>query len=84
LDQSSARSSLQHHNELKSSELEKGHYAIADLCQDLGIKTVSLQPDFQAEMAEKNLYRDGIHPNDNGQQVIAEAMLEELKPLVIQ
>jgi len=62
--------------------LSKEHYAIADLCQDLGIKTVSLQPYFQAGMAEKNLYRDGIHPKDNGQQVIAEAMREELKPVV--
>jgi len=52
--------------------------------KNLGSKAFPPQPYFQAEMAEKNLYRDGIHPNDNGQQVIAEAMLEELKPLVIQ
>ncbi len=61
---------------LASSELGRaptlGHARIAEVAQSLGLRTVQLGPAFAAALqAGRKPYRDDIHPNEVGQELIA-------------
>lgn len=68
-------------SELKSGKLKEGYHKISSLCQELGIKNISLEPYFKKAMQKDNLYRDFIHPNEQGQKILAQRILKELKTL---
>ena len=54
-----------------------GYQIIKQACDKIGIKTLSLSPAFQQAINnESNPYRDHIHPNDVGQELIGDALLE--------
>ena len=65
--------------EIKEQKLLEGYYRITDLCKKLDIPVVSLESYFKnAISAGNNPYRDNIHPNVEGQKVIAAAIMENL------
>ena len=55
----------------------------AELSQEYGVK---LMPDFMAGVSghSEHLLADGIHPNEAGARLIAEAVFRELRPLLSQ
>lgn len=68
-------------SELKSGKFKKGYHKFFSLCQELGTKNISLKPYYEERKKPDNLYRDFIHPNEKGQQLLAQGILEELKTL---
>ena len=65
--------------EIKNQKIFEGHYRITSLCKELEIPVISLEPYFKDAMSNgHNPYRDNIHPNVEGQKVIAAAILENL------
>jgi|GEM_PF-3452457 len=61
-----------------------GNQRIKELCESMGVPTISLAPYFHQSMEQGNdPYRDNIHPNDIGQNLIADAILENLPPKVL-
>ena len=68
--------------EVKDKEPKAGYYRIKEICEKVGIPTVSLGDRFrQSFVRGANPYRDNIHPNQLGQKLIAEAIMEELTGL---
>jgi hypothetical protein len=58
-------------------EPEVGHHEIARVARELGIQPVQLGPGFAAALREgADPYRDGNHPNERGQRVIADLLFE--------
>lgn len=56
-----------------------GNNKIREVCKSMGIEPISLAPYFRRSIASgKDPYRDYIHPNIIGQQLIAEAILAHL------
>ncbi len=72
---------LQH---LEKAEIEKGspnpgYQRIKEVCESLRIMCVSIEPYFLESMEKgANPYRDNIHPNQIGQQLIANAILKNI------
>lgn len=69
---------------LKRSELESkpeiGYHEIARVAKELGIEPVQLGEAFaRALEAGSDPYRDGNHPNDRGQQIIAEWLFDPIQ-----
>lgn len=66
--------------ELESGQIKEGHYKIVELCEQLGIPAVSLEPFYRESINRGvDIYRDEIHTNEAGQKVLADAMLSSLK-----
>lgn len=69
---------------LKRSELESepeiGYHEIARVTKELGIEPVQLGEAFARELeAGSDPYRDGNHPNERGQQIIAEWLFDPIR-----
>lgn len=65
--------------EIEEQKIFEGHYRIMTLCKELDIPAISLEPYFKDAISRgNNPYRDNIHPNVEGQNVIAAAILENL------
>lgn len=69
---------------LKRSELENepeiGYHEIARVAKELGIEPVQLGEAFaRALEAGSDPYRDGNHPNERGQQIIAEWLFDPIR-----
>jgi lysophospholipase L1-like esterase len=79
--QSQAVLVLQH---FEKSEIDKhaandGYQRIKVACEQLGIFPISLEPYFRRSIESgANPYRDNIHPNKVGQQLIAEAIMSNM------
>jgi hypothetical protein len=59
-----------------------GNKRIQEVCQSMGIEPVSLAPYFRSSLERgEDPYRDFIHPNQIGQQLIAKAILAKLEVL---
>lgn len=72
---------LQHweRSEILAGKPQDGFGRIRAVCNDLDIPAVSLQPLMSQAMNEGlDVYRDNIHPNEQGQRVIADAILSLL------
>lgn len=64
-------------NELDGGKASPGHAAIGAVLNECGIATIQLGPAFAAaRRSGQEPYRDFIHPNDVGQRILAEALLE--------
>ncbi len=68
---------------LKQSEIETepevGYHEIARVARELGIDPIELGPGFARSLQEgSSPYRDGNHPNERGQQIIAELLFEPI------
>ncbi|MBE9175483.1 hypothetical protein IQ225_09550, partial [Synechocystis salina LEGE 06155] len=62
--------------ELEESKFEEGYYKIVNICEQLSINCVSLEPQFRLAIKQgADLFRDNIHVNEKGQQLIAEVIL---------
>jgi len=67
-------------DEQSGKPLLPGHELIRKLATDAGATVVQLGPAFRAErIAGREPMRDVIHPNTDGQRVIAESLFEELE-----
>lgn len=70
--------------ELELNQIKDGHYAIAQLCYQLGIPAISLESFYRESLSRgTDIYRDGIHINEAGQQVLADAILSSLRRQVL-
>lgn len=66
-------------DEINKGKAKPGNERIRDLCESMGISPIELEPYFKKSIGSgKNPYRDNIHPNQAGQQLIAKAILENL------
>ena len=66
-------------DEVNKNEAKPGNERIRDLCETLGIIPVQLKSYFKESIKSgRNPYRDNIHPNQIGQELIAKAMLENM------
>ena len=68
---------LQHweKSEIESGSANPGNQPIKVVCEQMGISPISLEPYFRRSIESGiNPYRDNIHPNQVGQQLIAEAI----------
>jgi len=77
---------LQHwtKEEISSGQPASGHGHIQEVCESVGVSTVQLMPSFKEALERGNdPYRDKIHPNEEGQRLIAEAILENLPEQII-
>ena len=60
-----------------------GFADLTELASELGVRNVVAAPAVAAALAQgRALYRDKIHPNDEGQQLLADVLLRELSPLM--
>jgi hypothetical protein len=67
-------------SEINNGVANLGNQRIKEVCEQEGIAPISLAPYFrQAIEGGVNPYRDNIHPNDSGQQLISEAILVNLR-----
>jgi len=65
--------------ETRNFTTEPGYQRIKEVCEESGIKPISLEPYFRKSIENGvNPYRDCIHPNIIGQRIIAEAVMENL------
>lgn len=65
--------------EVKAGHSTAGSDYIESACHELNIPCIPLLSRVQAEMSSgTNLYRDNIHPNQEGQTLIATALLDYL------
>lgn len=68
----------------EKSEIEKGfpkigYQRILEVCKSASVPCISLEPYFsQSIKSGDNPYRDNIHPNQNGQKLIADALFHSL------
>ncbi len=77
---------LQHweKEELERGVPNPGNQRIKELSESMEIPTISLAPYFRRSIEQgDNPYRDNIHPNDIGQKLIADAILENLPQKVL-
>ena len=66
-------------DEINAGEAKQGNERIRSLCESMGISSISLEPYFKNAIENgQNPYRDNIHPNQTGQQLIARAILENM------
>lgn len=78
---------LQHleKSELKDITPKTGHQLIRAVCEEMGIQTVSLSPYLQHAIAVGiDPYRDNIHLNVAGQNLLAEIILKHLSGNLVQ
>ena len=60
-----------------------GFADLTELASELGVRNVVVAPAVAAALAQGRApYRDKIHPNDEGQQILADVLLRELSPLM--
>lgn len=74
---------IMHHPDRPEFLTEKynfGHIEMANLAAELKIPFINLLPIYRKQ--GNNLYRDGIHHNSRGQEVLAEALVEVVHPLL--
>ena len=65
--------------EIKTGHTLPGNKLIKEVCNQLQIIPISLEPYFSRSIEEGvNPYIDNIHPNSSGQQLIAEAILAKI------
>lgn len=65
--------------EISDGAVHPGHLKIKAACSELGITSISLEPYFRQSIENGNYpYRDNIHPNEIGQRLIADAILNNL------
>ena len=65
--------------EIKSGHTLPGNKLIKEVCNQLQIIPISLEPYFSRSIEEGvNPYIDNIHPNSSGQRLIAEAILAKI------
>ncbi len=66
--------------EVISSKPKIGHDLIYKVCKDNGVRITQLESVFRERIAEEqNPFRDNIHPNPLGQELIAKAILHEIQ-----
>jgi hypothetical protein len=66
-------------SELEQGLAKPGHQRIKEVCESIGISPISLEGYFRRSIENgKSPYLDKIHPNRIGQQLIAEAIIENL------
>jgi len=66
-------------DEINDGKAKPGNRRIHDLCESIGIYSIQLESYFKKSIGSgNNPYRDNIHPNQIGQQLIAKAILENL------
>ena len=66
-------------SELNKSTASYGSQRIKQTVESIGIPSISLEPYFHRSMQDgRNPYRDNIHPNQIGQQLIANAIHENM------
>ncbi len=66
-------------DEATKGEAKPGNARIQKLCESIGIHSVQLESYFNESIKNgRDPYRDNIHPNQIGQQLIARAILERL------
>lgn len=59
-------------SEVKRGYPDLGNSYIEEVCNQVGVEVVQLGPEFQREIENgENLYRDNIHPDLQGQQLMA-------------
>jgi hypothetical protein len=72
---------LQHweRDEINKNEAKPGNARIHDLCESIGIIPIQLESYLKESIkGGKNPYRDNIHQNQIGQELIANAILKNL------
>ncbi len=72
---------LQHpeKQEIETADDLPGYLSIKQLCDELNIKVISLKPFFQDSLKiDVDPYRDNIHINVMGQQILAEMILDTI------
>ncbi|MGG6242661.1 hypothetical protein ACQ4N7_28980 [Nodosilinea sp. AN01ver1] len=68
---------------LELGHIKEGYYKIAELCEQLGISAISLEPFYRESISHGvDIYRDKIHMNKAGQKVLADAILSSLEERV--
>jgi lysophospholipase L1-like esterase len=66
-------------DEINIGKAKSGNEKIRDLCGSMGVSQIQLEPYFRQSIENgTNPYRDNIHLNQIGQQLIAKAILENL------
>jgi|CXWL01.1.fsa_nt_gi hypothetical protein len=66
-------------SEIENGIPHSGYYHIKAVCEQLGIAPISLEPYFRRSIEDgADPYRDNIHPNQIGQSLIADAIMEAL------
>lgn len=66
-------------SELSSGKFKNGYFEIRQVAEDLGIPVIPMAPTLLKNMKEGGQpYRDNIHPNDLGQQIIAETLYRQI------
>ena len=66
-------------SEIERGEAGPGNERIREVCEAIGIYSVTLKKYFEQSIQNgNNPYRDNIHPNQIGQQLIAKALLENM------
>lgn len=72
---------LQHweKSEIENGRASPGYQRIKEVCELFGINPISLEPYFRRSIESgESPFRDNIHPNEVGQRLIAEAILENM------
>jgi lysophospholipase L1-like esterase len=65
--------------EIERGYAKSGNLRIKEVCNSTGVTTISLEPYFRRSLdSGSNPYRDNIHPNQVGQQLIARVILEKI------
>jgi hypothetical protein len=63
--------------EMQSQQMQEGYYKLSDLAVQLNLPIISLSDVYKQSLANGiDIYRDDIHINDVGQQVLADVLLE--------
>ena len=78
---------LQHweKTEIERGVANPGNQRIKEVCELMGVSPISLEPYFRRSIKDgNNPYRDNIHPNQIGQQLIANAILENMLSKALQ
>jgi lysophospholipase L1-like esterase len=66
-------------SEIEKGSAKPGNQLIKEVCESMEIFPISLEPYFRRSIRNgKNPYRDNIHPNQIGQQLINSAILKNL------
>lgn len=66
-------------SEIDKHSVDNGYQRIKAVCEELSLIPISLEPYFRRSIENgANPYRDNIHPNKVGQQLITEAIIDSL------